>query len=59
MMNYPKACKLLHIDTNEPLSTDKLKSHYRTSALKYHPDKNKNENAHRITQIINNKCSFE
>lgn len=58
MMNYPKACKLLHIDTNEPLSTDKLKSHYRTSALKYHPDKNTSPNANEEFQNINEAYQY-
>tara|TARA_B110000879_G_scaffold93631_1_gene128165 strand:+ start:1116 stop:2009 length:894 start_codon:yes stop_codon:yes gene_type:complete len=57
-MNYPKACKLLHIDTNEPLSTDKLKSHYRTSALKYHPDKNTSPNANEEFQNINEAYQY-
>ena len=58
MMNYPKACKLLHIDINEPLSTDKLKSHYRTSALKYHPDKNTSPNANEEFQNINEAYQY-
>jgi len=58
MMNYQKACKLLHVDTNEPLSTEKLKSHYRTSALKYHPDKNKSPNAKEEFQNINEAYQY-
>ena len=58
MMNYQKACKLLHVDTNEPLSTEKLKSHYRTCALKYHPDKNKSPNAKEEFQNINEAYQY-
>lgn len=58
MMNYQKACKLLHVDTNETLSTDKLKSHYRISALKYHPDKNKSPNANEEFQNINEAYQY-
>jgi hypothetical protein len=57
-MNYQKACKLLHVDTNETLSTDKLKSHYRISALKYHPDKNKSPNANEEFQNINEAYQY-
>lgn len=58
MMNYQKACKLLHVDTNETLSTDKLKSYYRISALKYHPDKNKSPNANEEFQNINEAYQY-
>lgn len=52
--------KRIDIEFNLMLSQGKTFNYARKKILlKYHPDKNKNENAHRITQIINNKCSFE
>ena len=41
-MNYEKACKILDINTDE-ISMDILKKQYRINALRYHPDKNIDE----------------
>lgn len=41
-MNYEKACKILDIQ-NDEITLDILKKQYRINALRYHPDKNKDE----------------
>tara|TARA_B110000967_G_scaffold205459_1_gene250057 strand:- start:421 stop:1092 length:672 start_codon:yes stop_codon:yes gene_type:complete len=52
--------KKIDIEFNLLISQGKSFDYARKKILlKYHPDKNKNENAHRITQIINNKRCFE
>ena len=44
-MNYKKACENLNINVSEEITTDILKRQHRSLALKYHPDKNPEENA--------------
>jgi len=39
-MNYKKACENLNINISEEITTEILKRQYRSLALKYHPDKN-------------------
>ena len=43
-MNFKEACIILEIDTDDP-SAEIIKKQYRTKALRYHPDKNKSEDA--------------
>jgi hypothetical protein len=43
-MNLNKACKILNIDMQN-INETIIKKQYRINALKYHPDKNKDENA--------------
>jgi hypothetical protein len=56
-MNYEKACKILDIDTDNDITMDILKKQYRINALRYHPDKNKEEDTTSKFQEI--QCAYE
>jgi DnaJ-class molecular chaperone len=43
-MNFRKACEILDIDCEDP-TVELIKKQYRIKALKYHPDKNKSDDA--------------
>lgn len=43
-MNFRKACEILDIDCEDP-TVDLIKKQYRLKALKYHPDKNRSDDA--------------
>jgi len=63
-MNYKWACQILDLDPNadlEPnqkLSVDKIKRQYRSQALKYHPDKNKSDDAQSKFQEIHDAYEY-
>ena len=39
-MNFPKACKILGINESSNLDAETVRKQYKMMALKYHPDKN-------------------
>jgi len=55
-MNYEKACKILDIQ-NDEITMDILKKQYRINALRYHPDKNIDEDTTSKFQEI--QCAYE
>jgi DnaJ-class molecular chaperone len=57
-MNFKKACEILDIDPEEDTSTDLLKKKYRIKALKYHPDKNKSDDASSKFQEIQSAYEY-
>ncbi len=67
-MNYKRACQILELDldlnnnfdfyTNQRLSVDKIKRQYRLHALKYHPDKNKSDDAQSKFQEIHDAYEY-
>jgi len=67
-MNYKRACQILELDldldnefeteANQKLSVDKIKRQYRLLALKYHPDKNKSDDAQSKFQEIHDAYEY-
>ena len=58
-MNYEKACRILGIDIKKDYIDDSyIKKKYHISALKYHPDKCKLDNANEICSEINEAYNF-
>jgi len=57
-MNYKKACAVLQIPPSNEVTHDLLKKQYRLLALKYHPDKNKQDNAVSIFQEIQESYEY-
>jgi len=52
-MNLSKACEILEISRTDSITVELIKSRYRKKALKYHPDKNRQDDAHAIFQELN------
>jgi hypothetical protein len=57
-MDRYKALKILEIPFSDILTDDIIKKHYRIMALKFHPDKNKQEDACLKFQQINSAYEF-
>jgi DnaJ-class molecular chaperone len=58
-MNFKKACKILDIKyEDDKLTKEVLKRQYKIQALKYHPDKNKSENASDQFRTIQNAYEY-
>jgi hypothetical protein len=57
-MNYKKACENLNINLSEEITKDTLKRQHRSLALKYHPDKNPEEDAVARFQEIQESYEF-
>ena len=57
-MNYKQACINLNISLSEEITTESLKRQYRSLALRYHPDKNPDENAVAKFQEIQESYEF-
>jgi hypothetical protein len=57
-MNYKKACENLNINISEEITTEILKRQHRSLALKYHPDKNPEEDAVSKFQEIQESYEF-
>jgi hypothetical protein len=57
-MNYKKACENLNMNVSEEVTTEILKRQYRSLALRYHPDKNPDENTVAKFQEIQESYEF-
>lgn len=57
-MNIQQALKILNIPENSEINEETIKKHYRMMALKYHPDKNKENDASSKFQEINSAYEF-
>jgi len=56
-MNYKTACLHLNIECSEKITEELLKRQYKTMALKYHPDKNRSEDA--VSRFQEIQSSYE
>ena len=52
-MNYKYACKILDLDETKPHDTKTIKKSYHALALRYHPDKNNDEEAIHFFKEVN------
>ena len=55
-MNYQKACKILEL--TDTVDTETIRKQYKMMALKFHPDKNKSQNANAEYQEIKEAHDF-
>ena len=57
-MNYKQACRVLYLDETKKHDFKTIKKSYHALALRYHPDKNKNEDAEHIFKEVNEAYHF-
>jgi len=57
-MNYDTSCKILDISQENEVTLTSLKKSYRILALKYHPDKNKSQDAAQKFQEVQNAYEY-
>ena len=50
-MNFKEACKILDIKEKDATDSKELRKKYYSKALKYHPDKYKNDNGETFKSI--------
>jgi len=57
-MNYKQACRVLYLDETKKHDFKTIKKSYHALALRYHPDKNKDEDAEHIFKEVNAAYHF-
>jgi len=57
-MDYKHACKVLYLDETKKHDFQTIKKSYRALALKYHPDKNKDEDAEEIFKEVSEAYQY-
>ena len=55
-MNFKQACKILDLNNKQAENSNELRKIYYSKALKYHPDKYKDDNGERFREI---KSAYE
>lgn len=57
-MDYKHACEILYLDETKKHDFQTIKKSYHALALRYHPDKNKDEDAENIFKEVNEAYQF-